>query len=623
MNNRIILLHFTFLFLLPLYFPACSSASGGGDDPSNLADAADNTDLVVIPDGIDAIADADTGPDNVESCLAAVEGEPTQLADHQVQRATSTDGFSFTLEDEVLLEAASVPDAVVRDDGETWVYYVNGQLGQHSVFIASRTDDSGLEEFDCIRIDNAIEPNAVDPDIVQLDDGRYRLFYFLGWFVGEPPPSPDTPHPFYSAISDDGIHFEEEGLLFEVEGGGTDPTGVQLEDGSWLVAIAHEDGTMFFSSEDGSDYQDMGVSVPSGIPELAVLADGTLRLYNAERDGWKMYDSPDGGETWDEVGSLLLPGADPSLVHEADGTYSMYFKSFAADGPGPNNGPDIQWASEFEPPTGAAHADVERGAGARRLLSATSSDGLTFERNGAVISDQANVPDMVRVGETIFLYYTGETVGEETNVTAVALSRDDGDSWIYKYLHISGWDGMVSDPDIIYQQGEGFTLFFTSTGGIHRATGTDGLRFVYDDVVLSYDDGPTWDSSSHFLPMGVVMYTLGASDSPGLHYIANSTDGGESFEAIGDATLSHEGRNVFAPNGLIVDDVGVRMYAFSPGRDGGIVSLVTGNGETFLYDDGYRLQPSGDLEGDNLRGSAVVQLEDGSYFMVYTADIPQ
>ncbi len=41
---------------------------------------------------------------------------------------------------------------------------------------------------------------AIDPNIVQ----RYRLFYYLGHFVTR------CPHPIYSAIGEDGIHFEVE-----------------------------------------------------------------------------------------------------------------------------------------------------------------------------------------------------------------------------------------------------------------------------------------------------------------------------------------------------------------------------------------------------------------------------
>jgi hypothetical protein len=609
-----------------LCFVLTTSIACGSD--SSDADPADQeqADVTVVDSDFseelsdDAAADGDSNARaTVESCLELQDGEPTALSSHRVQRATSDDGLEFTLDDAILLEAASVPDAVIRENGETWVYYVNGQPGQHSVFIARQTNTGGLESFDCIRIDDGIEPNAVDPDIVRLDDGRYRIFYFKGWFVGSAPPAADTPHPFYSAISDDGIHFELEGMIFEVDGGGTDPTAVQLADGSWLVAIAHPDGVTFYTSPDGIDYTPNGSRVGNGIPELAVLTDGTLRLYNAEREGWLIYDSPDGGVSWDNVGTLRLPGADPSLVTEHDGTYTLYFKSFGGEG----QPTDIQidWVSDFEPPTGRAHDDVERGPGARRLLSATSTDGLTFERTDSIISDQANVPDLVRVGDILYLYYTAETFGDRSNGSPVALSRDDGATWIYRYLDIEDWDGPVADPDIIHSPRDGFTLFFTGPGGIHRASGIDGINFDYDGLVLTYEEGPTWDSSTHNLPMGLVMYTLGESGSPGVHLTANSSDGGQNFEPIGEVTFNHEGRAVFSPNGLIVD-IGVRMYGFSGRRDGGVVSFVTTDGENFRFDDGYRLQPSGDLEGDNLRGSAVVQLEDESFLMVYTADIP-
>ena len=118
-----------------------------------------------------AHVDGTQGP--IESCPALDESlTNTPLYDHRVQWASSTDGKNFTKDNQVLLEHASVPDAVVRPDGKVWVYFVNGNPGQHAVFVAEQQADGTLKTFDCIRIDGEINGNAVDPDIVLLDDGR-------------------------------------------------------------------------------------------------------------------------------------------------------------------------------------------------------------------------------------------------------------------------------------------------------------------------------------------------------------------------------------------------------------------------------------------------------------------
>lgn len=278
--------------------------------------------------------DDGAGTVEVEACPIFDDTLPeTQLHSHRVQRSTSTDGVTFSNDDAVLLEHASVPDAVVLPDGRTWLYYVNGNAGQHGVFIAELDESTGkFEPFDCLRLDAAFDGNAVDPDIVLLPDGRFRLFYYKGWFV-DPVPPDNPPHPFYSAISDDGIHFEVEGKLIETEGGGTDPTAVQMPDDSWLMALTVGDhGILTRSADDGTTFEPTGYEFGQGIPEIARFDDGTLRLYVAGMS-MSVLRSDDDGATWAEEGTSTVGGADPSLVQAPDGSYVLYRKSFDAPAP--------------------------------------------------------------------------------------------------------------------------------------------------------------------------------------------------------------------------------------------------------------------------------------------------
>jgi len=282
----------------------------------------------ITSDGIDAQDGADHGA--AEGCPEIdPNAEVHTIYDHRVQRATSSDGVKFVDDETILLEHASVPDAVVRPNGETWVYFVNGEAGQHGVFIAKQDEDGLLHTFDCVRIDDKFNGNAVDPDVVLLDDGRYRLFYYEGWFVGQkPPPGSEPAHPIFQAISNDGVHFTVESKILEVEDGGTDPTCVELDDGSWLLALAHKSKTLLATSEDGQTYTLSNTELPHGIPELHHFDDGSVRLYLAGKDGMKIWLSTDNGDTWTDEGNASLNGADPSLVKQADGTYVMYRKTF-------------------------------------------------------------------------------------------------------------------------------------------------------------------------------------------------------------------------------------------------------------------------------------------------------
>lgn len=266
------------------------------------------------------------------ACTAGNKGE-SPLYSHMVMRTTSADGIIFDPAAELVLEHASVPDGVIGPDGAQWVYFVNGEPGQHGPFAAREASPGVWEVIDCVKLDGEFVGDAVDPDIVRLSDGRFRLFYFLGHFVSPPPPGAML-HPMYSAISDDGINFTVEQIVLEVEQA-TDPTAVELPDGSWLLAVAQaQDGrTLLAASDDGYNFELTGdVFEGGGIPELGLLADGRVVLYTSG-----VFVSADGGATWDQVPGARVPGngADPSIVALADGTYMFYFKTFEGGQPGP------------------------------------------------------------------------------------------------------------------------------------------------------------------------------------------------------------------------------------------------------------------------------------------------
>ena len=249
---------------------------------------------------------------------------------HQIYRAFSSDGLTFTPENELLLDHASVPDAILRPNGEVWVYFVNGVPGKHGIWIAKSSTSGSWDIVDCVQLNGRFNGNAVDPDIVLLSDGRYRLFYYEGHFVGPNPPN-EGPHPIFSAISDDGLNFEIEGQLIAVEKV-TDPSVVQLANDRWLMALSLGTRTLLADSDDGYDFELTGVAVElGGVPELAILADGNVRLY-VTTEGIKSAISSDKGQTWAvEPGTRLSSSqgeilADPSLITTSDGGWVLFYK---------------------------------------------------------------------------------------------------------------------------------------------------------------------------------------------------------------------------------------------------------------------------------------------------------
>lgn len=251
---------------------------------------------------------------------------------HHVERAFSGDGIHYTPENVTLLAHASVPDAVLRDDGEIWIYYVNGQPGRHGIWVARPNGDGGWAEYDCVKLDGAFSGRAVDPDVVRLADGRTRLFYFgnFGFPTNGGAPSISK---IQSAVSDDGVNFRVEGVLLELEGA-TDPSGVQLPDGRWLMALAQpqQRRVRVARSDDGGRFELLDFAFENaGIPELALLPDGRVWLFA----GSARYSTADAGRSWTfefraqpTPEGFLSEVADPSIVKLANTQWVMFHKRF-------------------------------------------------------------------------------------------------------------------------------------------------------------------------------------------------------------------------------------------------------------------------------------------------------
>lgn len=277
----------------------------------------------------DSLATNDQGPQG-EPCPELTRNQTPNggLYEHQIEYAKSQGNpTAFTPMEKVLLEHASVPDAAYGPDGEVWVYAINANPGQHAIFI-SRHDGDTLTTFDCVRIDGKVNGNAVDPDIVRQADGTYRLFYYQGYFVDGPPP-PGAKHPMFSAVSTDGIHFTNPQKLIEFDNISTDPSAIHLEGDTWLMVVAGDTTRLTKSTDGGKTFELTGKEWDNGIPELAIFDDGALRLYLAGMNGLEIHLSTDNGVTWAKETTLNGLGPDPSILHNPDGTLTMYYKSFA------------------------------------------------------------------------------------------------------------------------------------------------------------------------------------------------------------------------------------------------------------------------------------------------------
>lgn len=249
------------------------------------------------------------------------------LYGQHILKATSNGSpTSFTKSSTPVLEHASEGDAIVRPDGKTWIYFMNTIPGQRGIFVADWDGDK-FTTFDCVRFNGKVPDTTADPDIVLQADGRYRIFYSEFRKADRPQ---GQKRGIYTATSTDGVHFDTATRVIEFDEAQA-PTAVQQLDGSWLMAIAGTHGAtirLATSTDGAKTFQVTGKEWPTGVPELAIFPDGTLRLYYGSSTGLVIERSDDQGASWQA--EATGPGVTaPSLVHNTDGTWTIYYKGVA------------------------------------------------------------------------------------------------------------------------------------------------------------------------------------------------------------------------------------------------------------------------------------------------------
>jgi hypothetical protein len=286
-------------------------------------------------------------------------------------------------------------------------------------------------------------------------------------------------------------------------------------------------------------------------------------------------------------------------------------------------------STSFEPTlSGKVDGPGEEGPWDKRLLTAWSSDGLQFERSNEVIADQANVPDLVMDEDgTLYLYYTGWTVGNEQNKTAVAISTDNAASWTHYFIDIEGATEQAppSDPDVIIDDDGTFILFYSNpskqlTGPqTYVATGTDGVHFTNHGIAFERPDVVMTDPT--FLKIEDNWHLYGYTHETDQVVHATSTDGRLFTQTADQWKFSANGKNQVQANAIPIDD-GYRMYTFS--LHAPVHSFFSADGNSWTLEDGERmtLDESNGLESAYIKDPAIIQVANGQYLMVYVSVIP-
>jgi hypothetical protein len=263
--------------------------------------------------------------------------QPGGIFNHQSRMARSRDGGkTFTQDDKLLFDHTSVPAACVLSDGKILLAFVDGE--KHGLDIAIQKED-GWERFDA-KIEGDNPASCVDPCLVPLKDGGVRLYYFGGFAEGGGDPArKEGDHEMRSAISTDGgrTFKREDGVRFAAPRI-TDPDVFQIDDGRWVMHVSDGPKLIVAISKDGLKFRNSGeLEFGGGVCGTIKLKDGRYRCYLSGPGGLSSIISDDGLE-WEKEEGVRISGplGDPSpFIDPKTGDVIMVYKRIGGTPQGP------------------------------------------------------------------------------------------------------------------------------------------------------------------------------------------------------------------------------------------------------------------------------------------------
>lgn len=264
----------------------------------------------------------------------------------------------------VRVSDGSVPFVIILPDGRFRLYYcsVSGIVSAISSDGLSFTREPGVRLQGTGRTGDP-EPIVCDPSVLRLDDGRWRMYYKGADRPGGPG---FANHRAFSAISEDGLTFQREGLRYDPvgtidNGWASVPEVIRTFDGRFRMyyvtgAAPPNDGIASAISNDGLTFtRENGVRARGVDPAIIKLPNGTYWLFFKEQLGQEpgIYSarSTNGLDFTVDPGVRVTPSPtadrnvfDPTVIVLPDGSARMYYGGATDSGV-------ITFSAKFNPPT--------------------------------------------------------------------------------------------------------------------------------------------------------------------------------------------------------------------------------------------------------------------------------
>ena len=269
---------------------------------------------------------------------------PGDPRNHAVHITGSTSPLQFRDIAEPQFDPGSVPELVVLTTasaagsvGDVLVYVPGFYAGlgpDAEGMRLERSLDNGLtweEDPEPIYITGKPDEvkGVVDPSVVQLEDGRLRMYFYGSTTTQGDPAKVPGDHTMYAAISEDGYNFEFEQAVFATNNI-TDPEVIQFND-TWFMYLSRGQSTVITTSDDGLSFTDTNeVWEGGGIPG-ALVYENKVYLYGCSGADIYVQSSSD-GVNFDDDGELALSAdtgnsnCDPAPAVLDDGSIMMVYK---------------------------------------------------------------------------------------------------------------------------------------------------------------------------------------------------------------------------------------------------------------------------------------------------------